>query len=288
MFQLLEITGTDAQTFLQGQLTQDIRRLDDQPALLAALCNPKGRVISVTRLIRTERGLGLVLPNSLAKAVAARLAMYRFRANVELVLQDMNWRVLAVAAESDLETLEQLRLLPGNERNAAREDHGLITVNPGASPRYIEIYGSTSAFKQGGLDRLQALSDEEWMATAVRAGLPIIEAGTTEQYTPHMLNLDCLDAISFSKGCYTGQEVVARTEHRGRSNRRLSRFNVESPALPAGAKLQQEGRDVGEVVMGASTQVLAVVPVALHQETLECDGRPAVPAGLPYNLPMQG
>ncbi|MEX2496984.1 MAG: hypothetical protein WD448_12895 [Woeseia sp.] len=283
---LLDISGPDARSFVQGQLTQDIRRLDDSPALLAAWCNPGGRVISVVRVIQADGGVGLVLPASLAQPVASRLAMYRFRAKVEFALQDDEWTGLAVSDESDLSALAALDLLPEEKRNAARSVKGLVAVDPGASPRFIEVYGRVSTFRERKLDRLQAMSGREWLQGLIRAGVPLIDAGTTEKYTPHMLNLDCLDAISFKKGCYTGQEIVARTEHLGSSNRRAARFETDAE-VPAGAKLRHGERDVGEVLMSAGDELLAVVPVELHGETLEINGKHAAPRPLPYDLPSR-
>jgi hypothetical protein len=136
-----------------------------------------------------------------------------------------------------------------------------------------------------GLSFHRPLSDTEWKLALIQAGIPTIEAATTEKYTPHMLNLDCLGAISFSKGCYTGQEVVARTEHLGRSKRRLMHFRVDAPGVAAGDRLSHDGRDVGEVVNEAGQHLLAVVPVELHGEELSIHGRRASPVPLPYAIP---
>jgi folate-binding Fe-S cluster repair protein YgfZ len=97
-----------------------------------------------------------------------------------------------------------------------------------------------------------------------------------------MLNLDRLGAISFSKGCYTGQEVVARTEHLGVSKRRLMRYQTESDSVAVGDKLTDDGRNIGEVVNVMGHDLLAVTPVALHEKALTINDQVATPIGLPY------
>jgi hypothetical protein len=136
-----------------------------------------------------------------------------------------------------------------------------------------------------GLSFRRPLSDTEWKLALIQAGIPTIEAATTEKYTPHMLNLDCLGAISFSKGCYTGQEVVARTEHLGRAKRRLMHFRMDAPGVQAGDRVIHDGQEVGEVVNVAGPHLLAVAPVELHGEELSIDGRRASPLPLPYAVP---
>ena len=129
------------------------------------------------------------------------------------------------------------------------------------------------------------LSDEpsaaEWRARLVAEGIPVIEAEQSESFTPHMLNLDLLDAISFDKGCYPGQEVVARTHYRGATKRRLKRFGTTAPVEP-GDKLQAAGRDAGEVVNVAGREFLAVVPLDGTDFTIAGATVEALP--LPYAL----
>jgi len=134
--------------------------------------------------------------------------------------------------------------------------------------------------------------DDQWIdhidtdladpAALIRAGIPTIDESNTESYTPHMLNLDKLDAISFSKGCYTGQEVVARTEHLGQSKRRMMRYEADQESVAVGARLSNGERDVGTVVNVVGRDLLAVTPVELHEQSLTIDGISVTPRGLPY------
>lgn len=118
----------------------------------------------------------------------------------------------------------------------------------------------------------------------IEAGIATIDDRNSEQFTPHMLNLDKLGAISFRKGCYIGQEVVARTENLGKSKRRMMRYRTAAADLAAGDKVSHDGRNVGEVVNAAATLVLAVTPVELHDTPLSCNGSALKPMGLPYAI----
>jgi folate-binding protein YgfZ len=121
-------------------------------------------------------------------------------------------------------------------------------------------------------------------AALIRSGIPFIDDTNTELFTPHMLNLDKLGALSFTKGCYTGQEIVARTEHLGKSKRRMMRYAADTDSISVGDKLTDSERSVGEVVNVAGRDLLAVTPVDLHQQPLKIGTATVTPQGLPYEL----
>ena len=223
LYKLITVKGPDAVAFLQGQLTQDVSRLESGKSLLAAWCNPRGRVIVVLRLVGMDDSIGLVVPANMAEQVLARLKMYRLRARVDLDVADEPG-----PAVPDPESLEPEAL--------------------------------------------------------IRAGVPTIDESNSEDHTPHMLNLDKLGAISFTKGCYTGQEIVARTEHLGKSKRRLMRYACEGPGVKVGDKVSDGERNVGDVVNVAGNEALAVTPEELHEATLYVGGTRLDPLGLPYDL----
>lgn len=124
--------------------------------------------------------------------------------------------------------------------------------------------------------------DDSNPGALICAGIATIDESNTEQFTPHMLNLDKLGYISFSKGCYTGQEVVARTENLGKSKRRLMRYEADSDGISVGDKLADGERNVGEVVNVAGRDLLAVTPVELHRVSLKIDDIVISPTGLQY------
>ncbi len=237
MFELLQVTGPEAETFLQGQLTQDLALLQRAGALPAAWCNPKGRVIVSMLVARRDDGIALLLPAATTENVVKRLTMYRLRAKV---------------------TFEAQPELPRGDTLAQLADAGFSG------------------------DWLGAGDNEGARIALLRRGFAVIDAANTERYTPHMLSLDLAGAISFDKGCYTGQEIVARTEHRGASRRRLQRYRLGAPGA-IGDSLQHEGNDVGELVNVVDNEALAVIPDAVRDETLTIHGTSAAPLGLPWD-----
>ena len=118
-------------------------------------------------------------------------------------------------------------------------------------------------------------------AELIEDGIPWIGAAQAEEFTPHMLNLDLLDAISLDKGCYTGQEIVARTHYKGATKRRTMRFSCNAP-VSVGDKIQLDGRDVGEVLNAAGGELLAVVPVDKADKKLCAGGASLERLDLPY------
>ncbi len=280
LYGLIQIRGNDAAAFLQGQLTQDVAHLEAASSLPAAWCNAKGRVITLLRLLALQDSIGLVVSTSLVVAVVQKLTMYRLRSDVSIERSNGNWVCVAVNDADAFGRLEGAGLLP--HANSVRSNHALISVDYSATDRFVEIFGSRDAFGKAGLTFASTLSDEQQSVMKIRAGLVEITTENTEKYTPHMLNLDCIGAISFDKGCYTGQEVVARTENLGQSKRRLMRYRCDAPHIAIGDKLADAGRNVGNVVNVSGKDLLAVTPVATHQQPLTINGAIATPVPLPY------
>lgn len=275
LYQLIEIGGSDAEEFLQGQLTQDVMKLEASISLLAAWCNAKGRVVTIIRLLALDNSIGLVVPSSLADQIVQRLTMYRLRSDVSIEKTNDDWQCVAVGGENEMALLDRAGLRP--QANAACSSDGLIAVDYSIADHFIEVYGNREAFANAGLAFERVLSEEEHLAGKMRAGLAEITTENTEKYTPHMLNLDRLGAISFDKGCYTGQEVVARTENLGESKRRLRRYRCDATDVAIGDKLSDGERDLGTVVNVLGNELLAVTPVAMHEESLTVNGSDAVP-----------
>ncbi len=151
----------------------------------------------------------------------------------------------------------------------------------------VQMYRFRAQVETSVVDTDPAALFEPWMIdplALIEAGVPSISAQNTEAFTPHMLNLDKLDAISFSKGCYTGQEIVARTEHRGSSKRRLMRYQADMDGIEVGAGVFDGDRAVGEVVNVAGRALLAVTPADSHARTLTAGPISLAPLALPYEI----
>lgn len=278
----LTVTGEDALEFLQGQLTQDVARVSRSLSLLSAWCNAKGRVQATMRLLSIDGGFGLILPLDLCEAVVQRLAMYRFRSRVEFELSGDDWTAAAVQAADDMARVQQLELIP--VAGETLTSLGIHAVRPHTAVDFVELYGPAAAFRSAGLELQRPLAMHEWQAARIIAGIPDVCAANTERYTPHMLNLDRLDAVSFDKGCYTGQEIVARTENLGRSKRRLAGFTAQGTGITIGDKLVAGDREVGDVVNVSGGELLAVAPLDLHMTEMRIGTLGIVPRELPYSL----
>ncbi|MEQ8206662.1 MAG: hypothetical protein RIA65_10840 [Woeseia sp.] len=278
MYTQILATGDDANGFLQGQLTQDLTLVSTGSSPLAAWCNPKGRVIAVLRLLALENGIGMVLPESLGHTVIDGLLRYRLRAHLELQPVSAQWQAIALSNEQDLATLEAMDLLPERAANASRSRSGIVTVSLDAQRSVVELYADGAALEAEALTFIAPLSAEQWAARRIQAGVTDINDATTEQFTPHMLNLDRLNAISFSKGCYPGQEIVARTEHLGSVKRRVARYRFDGTPISNGEPVQFAGAESGVVVASAEDWLLALVPANLHDKTLSCAGQELTPA----------
>jgi len=209
----IRVTGADAFDFLQAQLTNDLRRLESEAEILAAWCNPKGRVIWFGTVFPIDDGYSLSAAAETAEDIVKRMTMFRFRSRV------------------DFEVVDEGQ-----------------TVDP---------------------------------AFLVERGYPYIGSAQVEEFTPHMLNFDLLDAISMDKGCYPGQEIVARTHYKGATKRRTLRFSSDAP-VSIGDKVSLDGRDIGEVLNVAGIDLLAVVPVEKADGALEVNDVRLKKQALPY------
>jgi folate-binding protein YgfZ len=263
--------GPDAAAFLQGQLTSDVARLSSGATQIAACATPQGRVIAVLHLARHGDVIDALLPAELAPMLIARLKKFVLRARVEIERLD-GWSVTWLNAGPARSPTPAASSHANPESPAFRYPDGRLVV---ARPRAAAAEPSV---------------ESRWQAADIAAGLPQIVAATTEHFVPQMLNLDLLDAISFTKGCYTGQEIVARTQNLGRIKRRTLRYAIlgaEPPPLLTA--LHHEGVKVGEVLQSASVdggcELLAVVALEARDRPLRtATGHTAMPLPLPYTL----
>ena len=273
---LLRFTGPDAASFLQGQLTCDTRLLADGRTQFGACTSSQGRVIALLRLRQTEGAVLALLPLELVEDVARHLRRYVLRAKVAI------------------ESAADLRLYALHRASAASMAEGVaFDYADGrrlvAMPRAAPPPAGSAVYPQSPAD-----VDRDWRAADIAAGLPQVVAATSQAFVPQMLNLDLLDAISFGKGCYTGQEIVARTQHLGRIKRRTLRYRLAPGPEPVPlAGLHRDGVKVAEVLQAATVrdgvELLAVTARESRGATLEADdGRVATPLELPYAVPDGG
>ena len=290
-FGVLRIAGSDAVSFLQGQLTSDTRLLEDGRTQVSALCTNQGRVIAIVRLRQTDEAVYALLPAELLGKVATQLRKFVLRAKVE-ILQAADLHVGPIYSGAAARAAAQTRF-----------DEAALTMSPvplaGATEvvtfQYAagrEVVAAPAAAWRAisglSLSRPSPQAHDEWLAADIADGLPQVVAATSEQFTPQMLNLDLVGGVSFTKGCYTGQEIVARTHHLGRVKRRTLRFVL--PAGPAPAPMSNlllDGAKAADVLVAATladrVEMLAVSNLELAGRSLTtADGRVAEPRPLPY------
>ena len=262
---LLRFTGPDSSSFLQGQVSNDTRRLSAGDPLLAAYSNPQGRVLAVLHLLPHSSGITAILPRELVPPTLDRLRKFVLRAKVQM--EDAG-DALQVSGHHGADALRSAGLaVPQDGKGYAEQDGiGVGLVRPD-SGRYWVI-GAAEKLAQHHLTGESGQADRierDWRLADIRDGLPQIYLGTSEAFVAQMLNLDLLDGISFSKGCYTGQEIIARTQHLGRIKRRLYRLQLPGGEWRVGQSVRlndgRSGRLVEMVPSGESFEALAVLGV---------------------------
>ncbi len=207
---VLTINGEDAGTFLQGQVTCHVLELNATQSSLGAICNPKGRVLAVFLLIKCPEGFLMVLPAEQREAVKKRLTPYILRSRVIITDSIDEWCLLGMSDEG-----HQHGVFSTSVDTAFRVylDHRQLLI---AKPvEAISIWQTQTALG------FQTTDSAYWRYLDIIAGLPWLSTATAEAYIPQMLNLDQLGGISFTKGCYTGQEVIARTHYLGKAKRAM-------------------------------------------------------------------
>ncbi len=273
---VLRVGGADAARFLQGQLTNDVLLLHDGRTQIAGYNTPQGRVIALLRLREVDGAIYALLPADLLERVCTLLRRFVLRSKVDLQIAadlQVGWVATDTAPPGTASTqVVAFDYAPGRRVIAA----------PPVTWRSIPGLALASA---------QPQTLDEWLAADIRDGQPQVFAAASEAFIPQMLNLDLIGGISFSKGCYTGQEIVARTQNLGRIKRRTLRYRVdgETPPPPL-ASLFLEDAKVAEVLTSAAwngnVDLLAVTSLEArdHVLTLE-DGRSAAPVDMAYKVP---
>ncbi|MBL1140562.1 MAG: folate-binding protein YgfZ [Proteobacteria bacterium] len=228
-FALLIVTGDDRHAFLQGQLINDLKLIEKPGAQLSAWCNPKGQVITNFIVINTGISYLLLFKQELKEFVQKRLTMFVMRSNVTIKDISESSPLLDVANIKDLSSLGTN--IPTNAGGVHAVDDLVIICHPDNSGRYL-ITGSVDAL----IKKLPALntkfsSGSLWEILDIFAGLPWVTAATQEQFLPQMLNLDALKSLSYQKGCYPGQEVIARLHYRGDVKKRLQPIKSDNELI---------------------------------------------------------
>lgn len=252
---LIRVSGPDALAFLQGQLTQDVAKITEARAAYAGYCSSKGRLLAHFLAWKSDGDYFLQLPRELIEPIQKRLTMYVLRSKV--VLADVSETSIRFGvAGSDATTLMTSAF--GTAPQPMDIVHTSKATLIALPDRRYQVLASGDAFDlwQTLTQRAQAVGASVWRWLQIRAGIPEIYPSTREQFVPQMVNDDLIGAVSFQKGCYTGQEIVARLHYLGKAKRRMVGAHLNTVETPQpgdaiyGERLQ--GQAIGMVVDAAA------------------------------------
>ncbi|MBH9385729.1 folate-binding protein YgfZ [Pseudomonas aeruginosa] len=292
---ILAVRGPDAAKFLQGQLTCNLAYLNDETSGLGGRCNIKGRLLSSFRILPEGDGLLLAMAGELLEAQLADLKKYAVFSKASLADESAAW--LRIGLRDASEALRALGIdTPAESGRIAR--HGdLLAVALGDAR--VELWVPAQRAEAVLATRREHSREaplDDWLLGQVRAGVGQVFGATRELFIPQMINLQAVGGVSFKKGCYTGQEIVARMQYLGRLKRRLYRLALggdEVPAPGTGLFSPVHSTSVGEVVLAARTPENSVELLAVLQDDAVAAGRislgsaegaPLVLLNLPYTL----
>ncbi|WP_165954371.1 YgfZ/GcvT domain-containing protein [Seongchinamella unica] len=255
---LLHISGPDTLTFLQGQTTCDTRKLSASGALPGAYCNIQGRVVCDFLLLQLEEEhYALRLKADTLEKAAATFGKYIVFSKAELDSDNHDWALFGCWGESVADALRALDLTLPAERYQATSGDGWMVVQMDDAGQQFEVYINQREHpaRQDALGTALAEGSEaQWQILQMRAGIGRVEGPNVEELLPQMLNYDLTGHVSFNKGCYTGQEIVARLHYRGKAKRRMYLGELAvGTGIQAGASLFNKGSEqsVGIVVNAA-------------------------------------
>lgn len=302
---LIRITGDDAEGFLQNQFCNDVRLVDSGQSQYNGYCNPKGRLLAFFRLLKQGENFYLRLPREVLEANLKRLRMYVLMSKV--MLEDVSdERVYFACAGPDAEQVlkQQLDAIPSGADEVTQQD-GVSVIRCGGTRPCFEILATTESAREL-WEKLAAVATPvgygAWELLEIQTGIPEILPQTVEAFVPQMVNLQAIDALSFKKGCYPGQEIVARMHYLGKLKRRMYLAHVETDSPPAAgdnlyAEGSESGQGVGKVVRaesspGGGVDLLAVIEISSAEQRVirlnDVQGPQLQLLNLPYSFDEAG
>ncbi|HAD43424.1 MAG TPA: tRNA-modifying protein YgfZ [Plesiomonas shigelloides] len=298
---LLTITGPDAAKYLQGQVTCDVQALAPEHYTLGAHCDAKGKMWSVFKLFALDGGFGWLQAADLNERQLPELKKYAVFSKLT-ISEDNNYTLLGLAGTDARQALSALfNRLPDANAPCVSSDHCTLLWQAQPQERFTLLVPHTELSRV--LDGLQQAAPsynnhQQWLALDIEAGVPQLSATTCNEFIPQALNLQALDAVSFSKGCYAGQEMVARAKYRGANKRALYTLAGHGHTAPQAGdslelQLDENWRRTGTVLAAALLQdgqlrVQAVLNNELdsnaHLRVVGDSGSSLHPVALPYSL----
>lgn len=270
----ISLNGPDARSFLQGQVTCDIALLTESNLIRGAICNIKGRVVADFELVATQAGCLMAVSKGLGEQVTTVLAKYAVFSKVEISMEAdayRNYGMIGTEAITELAGVPCTDLKQDYDLATSANDEVWVIRKPGTTPRY-EIWSTASETLTSEDSPQQAAL---WQEEDLRAGIARITPATTAEYTAQDLNYDLSTMVSYSKGCYTGQEIVARMHYRGKAKKRLTLIEVSAATrlaeLPDQIVEKASGKRLDNGIIATSRDylqrqralVLAILPIGI-------------------------
>jgi folate-binding protein YgfZ len=269
---LVRFSGAEAQTFLHNQLTCDVGALAPSTSTYGSYCTPKGRILATFLLWRSGEDFFMQLPSSLREPIQKQLSKFILRAKVKATDATPEWTLLGVAGK-DAAALVQRTVgeSPKAVHQVAHASGAMMIELPGDRYEIVAARDKAQALLASLASGAEKAGADYWDWLDIRAGIPMIVPATQEAFVPQMVNLDLIDGVSLSKGCYPGQEIVARMHYRGTLKQRMYLASVGGTQLPEpGDRLYSP--DFGEQACGTIVNaarspeggfdVLAVIQIA--------------------------
>ena len=284
---ILAVRGPDAGKFLQGQITCNITYLGTSGSSLGARCTPKGRMLSSFRIVSVADGFLLAMSQELLAPQLAELQKYAAFSKAKLSDESAAWVRFGLSGADA--TLQAMGLDLAAEADSVTGSDSLLAIR--LSDGRAELWApaeQAEPLRARLSEQLREASLNDWLLAQIRAGIGQVTGTTRELFIPQMINLQAVGGVSFKKGCYTGQEIVARMQYLGKLKRRLYRLRVasEQPPAPGSELFSPVHRSaVGEVVLAAASED-GVELLAVLQEDAALDGHIHLGSleGLPLDL----
>lgn len=242
-FSVIQFAGEDDETFLQGQLSCDVRQALQNHAQYGSYCTPKGRMLATFLLWRNADGFQMQLPASLREAIQKRLSMYVLRAKVKVSDASAATVRIGIAGLGAAAAVAELgAAAPEADYAVAQVGPANVIRLPGQRFELVLAPEDAPGVWQALRRHCTPVGSGCWEWLDIQAGIPTVTAGTQEQFVPQMANLELIGGVSFTKGCYPGQEIVARSQYLGKVKRRMYLVHLQSDAAPqAGDALFGQG-----------------------------------------------
>jgi len=294
---IIKVAGEDVQAFLHGQFSNDVKALDNNQSQWNSYNNPKGRLFTTFRLCKLGQDYFMLIPQELIEPVIKRLRMFVMRSKVTLDDISSTWKILGFAGN-------ELSNPTPTGMNEIQQENSVNWIRiPGVTTRVL-CFGENENIEKIKLqftDKLTLSTSNHWRRLDIHSGIANIFADTYEEFVAQMVNLQITDGVSFTKGCYPGQEVVARMHYLGKLKKRMYRITINSNELPTlGENIydaaSENQQSVGKIVDAqknekGSLDALAVIQVASVESKglriASVDGANISIEDLPYSFELE-